>query len=330
MSGVLVTGGAGFIGSHLVERLVESGERVTVFDMSPPTEARNLRDAFPHIHYIEGDIRNPEAVHAAFESRPHLVYHLASVVGVQHYVADPLAVVDVVVGGTRSILREAQATDARVVVASTSEVFGRNPAVPWDEEADRVLGSTSVDRWSYASSKAVAEHMTFALARQGLPASVVRFFNAYGPRQAPNFVVSLSVRKVLRGERPLVFDDGTQTRCFTYVADVLDGLVAAGTHPAALGEAFNLGNPVETPMREVVERILHLAESDLEPEIFDTGARYGERYEDVPRRVPGVEKARRLLGWQATTHLDQGLAATLDWARANPWWLQAEAAPPGG
>jgi dTDP-alpha-D-glucuronic acid decarboxylase len=329
MTRVLVTGGAGFIGSHLVDRLVRDGAEVTVLDRLPPEQARHLEAALPRIRYLEGDIRDPDAVRQAFEPRPDLVYHMASIVGVGLYVEDPLAVVDIVVGGTRSVLREVGRVGSRLVLASPSEVFGRNPEVPWSEDADRVLGSTSVDRWSYGSSKAVAEHMVFAMMRGGMEASIVRFFNAYGPRQAPIFVVSQSVRKVLRGERPLVYDDGRQTRCFTYVADAVGGLVAAGTHPAAPGEAFNIGNPVETTMREVVDRIVHLSGTGLEPETFHTDVEYGERYEDVPRRVPGVEKARELLGWSASTTLDEGLAATLAWARANPWWWE-DGAPEAG
>ncbi len=320
MTRVLVTGGAGFIGSHLVDRLLVDGAEVTVLDRRPAPEARNLSSALGRIRYLEGDIRDPDAVRRAFEPRPELVYHMASIVGVGLYVEDPLAVVDIVVGGTRSVLREAERTGSRLVLASTSEVFGRNPAVPWSEDADRVLGSTAVDRWSYGSSKAVAEHMVFAMARAGMDASIVRFFNAYGPRQSPIFVVSQSIRKVLRGERPLVYDDGRQTRCFTWVADAVEGILAAGTHPAAVGQAFNLGNPVETTMREVVERIIELSGTGLEPETFHTPTEYGDRYEDVPRRIPGVEKAREVLGWVAGTTLDEGLSATLAWARENPWW----------
>lgn len=324
MKSVLVTGGAGFIGSHLVERLVDDGADVTVLDITAPERARHLEAVLPRIRYLHGDIRDADSVHDAFRPAPEIVYHLASIVGVRHYVADPLAVVDVVVGGTRTILGEAERAGSKVVMASTSEVFGRNPAVPWDEDADRVLGSTAVDRWSYASAKAVSEHMVFGMVRQGLEACVVRFFNAYGPRQAPDYVVSQSVQKVLRGERPLVYDDGRQTRCFTYVGDIIQGVIAAGNTPAANGNAFNLGNPTETAIQDIVQRIVRLSGVDVEVESFSTEAHYGRRYEDVPRRVPGVKKAHELLGWSSSTELDEGLAATIAWARENPWWWEGE------
>ncbi|TVP54486.1 MAG: SDR family NAD(P)-dependent oxidoreductase [Gemmatimonadales bacterium] len=324
MSKILVTGGAGFVGSHLVDSLVREGHQVTVLDVTPAEDAHHLESVRSKIHYLQGDIRSSDDVRAAFDGVPDTVYHLASVVGVQRYVSDPLAVVDVIVGGTRNVLESVTRSGSRLVVTSTSEIFGRNPEIPWAEDSDRVLGSPSVDRWSYASAKGVAEHMIFAMARRGMDASIVRFFNAYGPRQNPEFVVSQSVRQVLRGERPLIYDGGRQTRCFTFIDDIIEGTIAVGSTPEATGQAFNLGNPVETEIRQVVNRIIELADVSITPENFSTEEHFGDRYEDVSRRVPGVEKARELLGWTANTSLDDGLRATLDWAHANPWWWRGE------
>jgi dTDP-alpha-D-glucuronic acid decarboxylase len=322
MSRVLITGGAGFIGSHLAEALIERGAEVTIFDRMLFEQARNLDPVRDSIRYVQGDIRDHAAIAALVDPGMTCIYHLASVVGVKHYVADPLAVVDVVIGGTRGVLEAARRNGVRTVVASTSEVFGKNPAVPWNEDADRVLGPASVDRWSYSSSKAVCEHMAYALARTGLPTSIVRFFNVYGPRQSPIYVVSQTVRKALQGERPLLYDDGAQTRCFTYVGDVIRGVLAAGSHPAAIGESFNLGSTVEMSIAQVIDRILVLAGRPPLTEAFDTSVQYGAAYEDIPRRVPGVEKAARLLGWRATTPLDEGLLRTIEWARTNAWWME--------
>jgi UDP-glucose 4-epimerase len=321
MRRVLVTGGAGFIGSHLIEALLDRGADVTAYDRVPLERAHNLDDVRGDIRYVQGDIQDQRALAEVIDGGLSCIYHLASVVGVKHYVADPLAVVDVIVGGTRAVLGLARSHGVKTVLASTSEVFGKNPAVPWDEGADRVLGSTSVDRWSYASAKGVCEHMVFALARAGLPAAIVRFFNAYGPRQAPDYVVSQTVWKVLRGEAPLLYDSGAQTRSFTYVEDVVQGVIAAGESDGANGESFNLGSPEETTVRDVVERIRALAGVGVEATPFLTDVEYGKRYEDVPRRIPAVAKAARILGWHSETTLDEGLAKTITWARANPWWL---------
>jgi dTDP-alpha-D-glucuronic acid decarboxylase len=324
MSRVLITGGAGFIGSHLAEALLERGADVTIFDRMPLEQARNLDAMRDRIRYVSGDIRDHATIAGLVDPGLACIYHLASVVGVKNYVADPLAVVDVIIGGTRGVLEAARRNEVKTIVASTSEVFGKNPAVPWHEDADRVLGSASIDRWSYSSAKAVCEHMAFALSRTGLPASVVRFFNVYGPRQSPYYVVSQTVRKALLGERPLLYDDGAQTRCFTYVEDVVRGVIAVGDEPAANGESFNLGSNIEVSIGDVIARILALSGRPADIERFDTTEQYGERYEDIPRRVPGVEKAARILGWRATTPLDEGLARTIEWARGQEWWLNGD------
>ncbi len=326
MSGdvVMVTGGCGFVGSHLVEFLLARGCRVHVFDRVPLDRAVNLaavRD-HPQLSYTVGDLRDIEAVRAFYRADAACLYHLASVVGVRNYLDDPLALIDVVVGGTRTLLDLAVAHSTRVLFTSTSEIYGKNPHVPWDENGDRVLGPTSVDRWSYSSSKAVCEHMLYALGRKaGLAFSIVRFFNVYGPRQSPIYVVSQSVYRALRGEAPRLYDDGRQTRCFTYVEDVMEGIWGASRDDKALGEAFNLGNPVETTMRAVVEMIIKEAGGGGGLEPFETSREYGDTYEDIRRRVPSVDKAARLLGWRPSVPLDEGIRRTVAWARDNAWWL---------
>jgi dTDP-alpha-D-glucuronic acid decarboxylase len=322
MSRVLITGGAGFIGSHLVEALVDRAVEVVVYDQLPWERVRNLANVRHCIRYVQGDIRDERALGELIDGGLSCIYHLASIVGVRHYVADPLAVVDVIVGGTRGVLGLARRHGVKTVIASTSEVFGKNPAVPWEEEADRVLGSTTVDRWSYASAKGVCEHMAFALARLGHPVGVVRFFNAYGPRQAPDYVISQTIWKVLRGEPPLLYDGGAQTRCFTYVEDIVQGVMTVGGCDEANGQSFNLGNPVETSVQHVVEQIIDLAGADVLMTPFETELEYGDRYEDIPRRVPSVGRAAHILGWRARTPLEEGLAKTIGWARANQWWLE--------
>lgn len=321
---VMVTGAAGFVGSHLIERLLDAGHLVYGLDIADPgvRTLDTVRD-HPRFNYLQGDIRDRDVIDRFFRPESSHLYHLASVVGVRRYMEDPLSLIDIAILGTRTLIELCARHDVRILFTSTSEVYGRNPAVPWAEDSDRVLGAPNVDRWSYSTSKAVCEHMLFAVHRKtGLPFSTVRFFNVYGPRQTPIYVVSQTVRRVLCGERPDLYDGGQQTRCLTYVDDAVEGVLAAATRPEAIGEAFNIGNPAENTMAEVVQMVLEAAGSDLEPVAIDTREKYGKVYEDIGRRVPAVDKAADLLGWRATTPARDGIAKTVAWARENSWYLQ--------
>jgi len=315
-SKVVVTGGTGFIGGHLVRQLVERGDRVTVFDgVRPARPADGVR-------YVEGDIRDVAALAAVITPDVDVVYHLAAVVGVDQYLARPLDVIDINFVGTRNVLEAAHRVEAKLVLASTSEVFGKNPAVPWHEDSDRVLGTTAADRWTYSTGKALAEHLTFAFVRQhGLDATIVRYFNAYGPGQRPAYIVSRSVHRALNGHPMVVYDEGTQTRCFTYIDDAVAGTILAATHPDSAGEAFNIGSMVETTVGEVVTVIAELTGARTEVIDVDTAVSL-QSYEDLTRRIPDNTKAREFLGWECRTSLRDGLAATIDWARGNDWWLE--------
>ena len=321
---VMVTGAAGFVGSHLIERLLEMGQTVHGLDIAPLETARNLdavRDN-PKFHYMQGDIRELDTIKAFFRPEAGVLYHLASVVGVRRYMEDPLSLIDIAIIGTRHLIALCVEHDVRILFTSTSEVYGRNPAVPWSEDGDRVLGATSVDRWSYAASKGVCEQMLYGVRRKtGLPFSIVRFFNVYGPRQTPIYVVSQTVQRVLNGEAPDLYDGGAQTRCLTYIDDAIEGTILAATRPEAVGEVFNIGNSVENTMAEVVRMTLDAAKSDLEPIAVDTAQKYGAIYEDIGRRVPAVDKAERVLGWRAATPAQEGIARTVAWARETPWYL---------
>ncbi|MFD0689928.1 NAD-dependent epimerase/dehydratase family protein [Actinomadura fibrosa] len=322
MSRAVVTGGCGFVGAHLAEALLGRGDEVTIVDSVPPPA--HLARLAEHAAFVKADVRDPDALARAIRPGVDMVYHLASVVGVDLYLARPLDVIDINCGGTRNVLDLVARADTAVLVASTSEVFGKNPAVPWPEDGDRVLGPTSADRWTYSTSKAMAEHMTFAYARQrGLRAAIVRYFNVYGPRQRPAYVVSRSVHRALNGVPPVVYDGGAQTRCFTYVDDAVRGtLAAAGTaSEGAEGGAFNLGSTVETTVAEAVRTIAELTGHRAPPAPVDTRAALGTAYEDLVRRIPDTTKAAEVLGWECRTSFREGLASTIEWARANPWWL---------
>jgi len=323
MRRVVVTGGFGFLGSHLVERLVRQGDEVTVYDLAPPPP--DLDCDLSAIRHVRGDVRDATALSRAISSTVDTVYHLAAVVGVDRYLDRPLDVIDVNVWGTRAVLDATVAAGARIVLASTSEVYGVNPRVPWSEESDRVLGTTGTDRWSYSTSKALAEHLTWAYARQhGLRASIVRYFNVYGPRQRPAYVISRTIHRLLHGLPPLVYDSGAQTRCFTYVEDAVDATVRAGTMAAALGECFNIGSDWETTVAQAVRIASQLAGLRVPPTTVDTGRSFGAAYQDIIRRVPDTTKARTRLGWRCATTLEEGLRRTIEWAQRSPW-LAAEA-----
>ncbi len=332
MSNVVVTGGYGFIGSHLVSVLLDRGDTVTVFDFAKNTRDTSIDfDRHPNFRFVQGDVTDIGSLSQALISGVDTVFHLAAIVGVKNYMDDPLRVLDVNVIGTRNVLELSRQYGTRVVFASTSEVFGKNPNPPFAEDDDRVLGSTKTARWSYSTSKAMAEHLVFAMhSAYELPVTVVRYFNVYGPRQAPIFVVSQSVHRILNGHRPYLFDTGDQTRCFTYVDDAVAGTLLAAESDAAIGEAFNIGSMTETSMREVVDLAIKTADVDSvsEAEAVDTAERYGGRYEDIPRRIPDSTKAQRELGWRLTVDVAEGIRRTIDWARANPWYLKESAGPP--
>jgi nucleoside-diphosphate-sugar epimerase len=322
---VLVTGAAGFVGSHLVDQLLTLGNEVVGFDVADLETAPNLLSARAHSHfrYVRGDIRDVNQLRQAFTKDIKVIFHLASIVGVNKYMEDPFLLVDITVGGTRNVAGLALEFGTRVLFTSTSEVFGRNPKVPWGEEDDRVLGSTQVDRWSYSTSKACCEHLLWGLYRiKKVPVTVVRFFNVYGPRQSPIFVVSQSVHKVLNDQRPLLYDGGMMTRCFTYVDDAVRGTILAASSEKGIGQIFNIGNNRETTMKEAVELIIQYSGKKIEWEDLDTRKLYGKVYEDIERRVPAVKKAKDLLGWEVSIPHTEGLRKTVEWARANPWWLK--------
>jgi UDP-glucose 4-epimerase len=333
MANVVVTGGCGFIGGHLTQFLAHRGDRVVTYDTVPPPPSLP-ETAGGH---VVGDIRDAARLATVIRPGAEVVYHLCALVGVDRYLEYPLDVIDVNVQGTRNVLECASAAGAKVVVASTSEVYGKNPAVPWAEEADRVLGGTSVERWSYATSKAMAEHLTYAFVRQhGLRAAIVRYFNVYGPGQRPAYVLSRNIHRALRGLPLMMYDDGRQTRCFTYVGDAVEATATVGSLTRCDGESFNVGSSDETPVAEALQLIGQPTGASQPPVHVQTSESLGRQYEDIGRRAPDTAKARTVLGWKCRTPLRDGLAATVAWARENPWWLElpergatAAAAPAG-
>jgi UDP-glucose 4-epimerase len=314
---ILITGGAGFLGSHLSDAFISRGDEVFVLDTGSIAKVRHLLDE-PRFHYIHDTIFNLELLDG-LAAKVDLIYHLAAVVGVEYYVADPYETLNVNVNGTQNVLKAAYKYNRKVVFSSTSEVYGRNPKVPWREDDDRVLGATTIDRWCYSTSKAVGEHFCFAYQKLGLPIVVLRYFNVYGPRLDRIDVgrlFTIFMGQLLRGADLTVIGDGSQTRCFTFVSDAVEATVAAGLKSTADGHALNIGVDVETSVLEFARLMLELYGGAKSKVRFVTQEEiYGKSYEDIPRRVPDNAKMRKLLGVEPKVSLREGTAMTMEWFR---------------
>lgn len=312
---VLVTGGAGYIGSHLVDVLVQHGHEVTVLDNLSTGKVRNITHCLDDIRFVNGSILDAALVEREVE-RCQTVFHLAAAVGVRHIVDRPLEALLTNTRGTENVLESCFKHWRRVLVASTSEVYGKTARVPMHEDDDRVLGATKVHRWGYSTAKALDEHLALAYAAHGLPVTIVRYFNSYGPRLDPRgygSVVASFFGAALAGRPIPVHGDGSQTRCFTFVEDTVRGTYLAGFTDAAEGAVVNLGNPVETSITALAEQICTLTGSRSRVQVIPYEDCYGQDFEDTPRRVPDIRRAKELLGWEPSVDLEVGLGRTLEW-----------------
>ena len=312
---ILVTGGAGFIGSHLVATLVRDGHRLTVVDNLSTGNLSNLTPVASDINFIEGDILNADLVESEVR-RADLVYHLAAAVGVGNIMANPLESIITNTTGTEHVLRSCHRHSTRVVLASTSEIYGKTPKLPMAEDDDRILGSTAISRWSYSTSKALDEHLAFAFATEGLRVSIVRYFNSYGPHldeKGYGSVIANFIRQARDGDPLTVHGDGLQTRCFTFVADTVRGTILAGTKDGALGSVFNIGSNFEISIADLARLIVDKTKSSSPITNVSYEERYGRSFEDTRRRVPSLDRAREVLGYTPTINLSEGLDRTLAW-----------------
>jgi UDP-glucose 4-epimerase len=320
----LVTGGAGFIGSHLVDRLIERGDEVTVLDDFSTGRRRNVQHHAGNrdVRVVEGTILD-EALVATLVEGNDRVFHLAAAVGVAHIVANPLGSLLVNSRGTENVLGACARHDRKVLITSSSEVYGRGGKVPMHEDDDRVLGSTVIQRWSYATAKALDEHLLLAHAAKGLHGVIVRYFNIYGPRMDPQgygSVMANFLRQALAGEPVTVYGDGLQSRCFTYIDDCVDGTTLAMETAPAEGQVFNIGNQTtETTIADLARMITAASGSDSQIVHETYESHFGAGFEDTRRRVPSAARATERLGWTARVGLDDGLRRTLEsWERAAP------------
>ncbi len=319
---VLITGGAGFIGSHLAERLLRDGDEVYVFDDMSTGDLENVHhlEGNPNFHLKVGTVLDREALEPLFD-KADLVYHLAAAVGVNYVIENPLTSLTTNIRGTEIVLELANRKKTRVVIASTSEVAGKkNGKAMFSEDDDRLLGPTTVTRWNYSTSKAVDEMLGLAYWREKkLPVVIVRFFNVIGPRQSPNYgmVVPRFVKQALLGHPITVYNDGEQKRCFTDIEDAVDGLLALGEHPDAPGEIFNLGGDADTneiSIKLLADRIKNLTESDspIEYVPYDKAFAKGS-YEDLNYRVPDLTKINSFTGYEPVVSLDMTLRKIIEY-----------------
>ncbi|MBV8540942.1 MAG: GDP-mannose 4,6-dehydratase [Pseudonocardiales bacterium] len=304
----VVTGGAGFIGSHLVEYLLAAGDDVVVLDDLSTGTLDNLQavDRHPRLSFLHGSVLDRALVVDTVAGCDR-VFHLAAAVGVRVIIEEPLQSLRVNLHGTENVLDAALGAGARVLLASTSEIYGKNTADRLSEDADRILGSPLVSRWTYAAAKGIDEAFAHAYWRErDLQVAIVRLFNTVGPRQTGRYgmVVPTLVGQALRGEPLTVFGDGTQTRCFSYVADIVPAITALAEHPAALGRAVNLGGATEISIGALARRTVEVLNSPSEIVLVPYGQAYGAGFEDMRRRVPDNTLAGELVGFSPRTTVD--------------------------
>ena len=312
----LITGGAGFIGSHLAEALLDAGHEVFVLDNLSTGSISNIEQfkGNPRFDYLIETITN-EPVLAEHVDRCDVVFHLAAAVGVRLIIESPVQTIETNVNGTEIILKHAAKKGKLVLLASTSEVYGKNTAIPFREDADLVLGSTKQHRWAYACSKALDEFLALAYWKERqLPVIVVRLFNTVGPRQSGRYgmVIPNFVRQALAGEPITVFGPGTQSRSFGYVGDVVRGMIALSTEPKAVGHVFNLGNNQEITIQELADLIKTMTASPSKIITIPYEKAYESGFEDMPRRVPDLTKAKELINFEPRTQLRDTLSLIIE------------------
>jgi UDP-glucose 4-epimerase len=315
----LITGGAGFIGSHLAEALIAAGSDVTVVDDLSTGVLENLAALRSHarFRFVSGDVCDEEVMKPLVESCD-VVFHLAAAVGVELIVKRPVQTISTNIHGTEVVLGLANTFRKKIVLTSSSEVYGKSTKMPFEEESDVVLGSTRFSRWSYACSKMIDEFLALAYHQEfGLPVFVCRLFNTIGPRQRGDYgmVVPRFVRKALRNEAIEIYGTGEQTRCFCHVGDTVNGLMKLPETAAAVGEVINLGNGEPVTIRELAERILRHANSKSDLRLVSYEEAYGRPFDDMLERVPDLSKARRLLGYKPAHSLDETLREIIRYER---------------
>lgn len=312
----LITGGAGFIGSHLAERLLSKGHAVLALDNLSTGRMSNIDHLLDHkdFHFSRADVET-EVVLDRLASKADVIVHLAASVGVERIISNPVETISNNVGGTERVLKAALRYGSRILIASTSEVYGKGVRTPFSEDDDVLLGPTCRNRWGYAASKMVDEFLGLAYHHEyGLPVIVTRFFNTVGPRQSGQYgmVVPRFVRQALTGEPITVYGDGNQSRCFCNVRDVVEAVDGLSTHAESAGRVYNIGSSEEISIRELAERIKAITSSQSEIVTIPYSEAYAPGFEDMARRIPDTTRIHDMLGWKPTINLDTTIDQVCD------------------
>jgi UDP-glucose 4-epimerase len=312
----LITGGAGFIGSHLAERLLRDGQEVTVVDNLSTGSLKNIESfkKHPKFDFVEGDVRDADLMKPLVE-KCDVTFHLAAAVGVKLIADKPVHTIETNIGGTEVVLETANKFGKKILIASSSEVYGKNEAVPFSEDDDIVLGSTRMSRWSYACSKAIDEFLGLAFYQQyGLGVVIGRFFNTIGPRQTGQYgmVVPRFIQRALRGEPLSIYGTGRQKRCFCYVEDLVDAVIGLMNCEEAAGKVYNIGSTEEIAIEELADKIIEMTGSKSKKEFISYEKAYGRPIEDMMRRVPGLERIKETIGWEPKTDLAKTLQIIIE------------------
>ena len=319
---VLVTGGAGFIGSHLTERLLKDGHELAAIDNLSTGSLKNIENYREHsgFEFVKGDIRNAEIMEPLVEHCD-MIFHLAAAVGVKLIAEDPVLTIETNIGGTETVLDIANKFGKKTFLASSSEVYGKSEAVPFREEDDIVLGSTSVSRWAYACSKAIDEFLGLAFYQQyGLSIVIGRFFNTIGPRQTGQYgmVVPRFVQRALKDEPIQICGTGKQTRCFCYVADLIEAIIGLMNCERAAGQVYNIGTNEEISIEELADKIIRITGSKSKKEFVPYEVAYGKPIDDMMRRMPSIERINKTIGWEPKTNLDETLRLITESLKQKP------------
>jgi nucleoside-diphosphate-sugar epimerase len=319
----LVTGSNGFIGSHLAEKLVGNGGYVIGIDQhkSPSKNLEKLRDN-RNFRYYQCDVSQDLRLLRKLISNSLYIFHFGAVVGVQNYLNRPMCMFESNIIGSYNIIKAWSEFDTPLMFASTSEIYGKNPDVPWSENSDRILGDTTKDRWSYSTGKALIEHLIIALSKEHkLNYKIVRFFNVYGPRQKPIFVIPRALSRALKSQPIEIFDGGQQTRSYIFIDDAIDAILSVSN--ATLNNIFNIGNNEEVTVKDLYMKIAKLIPNTSISNV-ETQLSHGQGYEDLPRRVPNISTLKMNAAWKPNYSLNEGLEITLDWIKSNKWWLDLD------
>ena len=319
---ILITGGAGFIGSHLADAYLQRGDEVFVLDDLSTGSIRNIEHLKnnPSFHYTIDTVQN-QSLTAELIDQCDVVVHLAAAVGVKLIVESPVRTIETNVHGTEVVLSLANKKKKKVLIASTSEVYGLSTDVPFREDGNLVMGATTKGRWSYACSKAIDEFLALAYWRERkLPTVVVRLFNTVGPRQTGQYgmVIPTFVKQALAGRPLTVYGDGKQSRCFGYVGDVVGALIKLMDNDQAVGEVFNIGSDEEITILDLAKRVKDLTRSNSEIVFVPYDEAYEEGFEDMPRRIPDTTKVNALVGFRPSMKLDGILQSVIDYQTGRP------------